>query len=360
MDPRARLLTALALAAALLAAGCGGDRPPLPFSASWPTMGTVASLQVHDVDRELAEKAMDAVRAAYDSVVVAMDTWDPDSEISRLNRAPADSAVALSTLLDACLSAADSLKMLSGGAFDPSAGPLMDLWGFTRRQGRLPAPAEVDSARALMGGYRRDRGAVVKTLAGAGLDLGGVAKGFAVDRAAADLRALGVNSALIDLGGNIFGLGAPPGRSAWRLGVRDPRNTDDYLAVFTLRDAAVATSGAYERFVTIDGRRYGHVMNPATGRPAEGLLGATVIHPSAAVADGLSTALFVLGPDAALALLARVPGAQAVLVLPPEPGTNQARVVATPGLRGNLELRPEAAVLYSLEFAAAPGGAPSP
>jgi len=344
------LTTALAVACGIW--GCAERDHSCSFHEL--VMGTVAGGTIHARNDAAAAEAAAAVRAVYDSVNTVMSSWDAGSELSRLNRAPADSAVGLSPWLNACLAAADSLRERSGGAFDPTAEPLMRLWGFYSREGRLPTAAELDSARALMGGYAHDSesASVVKRTGGTRFDLGGIAKGFAVDQAAQELRRRGVESALLDLGGNIYGLGAPPERDEWRIGVRDPRDLEKYIASFSGRDLAVATSGAYERFVTIAGRRYGHIMNPATGRPAEGLLSATLICPSATLADGLSTTLFVLGPEAALDLLHEGwPGVEAVLVLPPETGEAKARVVATPGLAGNLELREEAAAAYELFFA---------
>lgn len=360
--PTAAAITLLAALCCL--GGCGRRDHSCSFHEL--VMGTVAGGTIHARTEAAAAEAARAVRAVYDSVNTVMSSWETGSELSRLNRAPADSAVGLSPWLHACLAAADTLRERSGGAFDPTAEPLMRLWGFYRREGRLPSAAELDSARALMGGYALDASAaaVVKTTAGTRFDLGGIAKGFAVDMAAAELRRREVESALLDLGGNIYGLGSPPGRDSWRIGVRDPRDLDRYIASFAGTDVAVATSGAYERFVTIDGRRYGHIMNPATGRPAEGLLSATVICPSATLADGLSTTLFVLGPEAGLELLRlRYPDVEAVLVLPPAgneaaAGKEKARVVATPGLAGNLELRAEAAGQYDLIFAAAVGDLP--
>ena len=335
--------------------GCGERDHACSFHEL--VMGTVAGGTIHARSDAAAAEAASAVRAVYDSVNTVMSSWDTGSELSRLNRAPADSAVGLSPWLNACLAAADSLRARSGGAFDPTAEPLMRLWGFYRREGRLPSAAALDSARALMGGYVHDAATatVVKTTDGTHFDLGGIAKGFAVDEAVAELKRRGANSALLDLGGNLYMLGSPPGRELWRIGVRDPRDPKKYIAAFAGRDLAVATSGAYERFVTIDGRRYGHIMNPATGRPAEGLLSATVICASATLADGLSTTLFVLGPARALDLLREGwPGVEAVLVLPPAEaaaGKTKARVVATPGLAGNLELNATAAAEYELVFA---------
>lgn len=349
MNRRTRVIVcALALSTAL--GGCGGGDDLHRFT--FETMGTVASGQVYVWDRTIDRAPADLVRATFDSVNVRLSSWRDDSEIGRLNAAPADSPLVVSKWLSECLRVSEGLRDASGGAFDPTAEPLMRLWGFYRRQGHLPSAAEIDSCRALLGGYTHDpfRDTVIKQRAGTRFDLGGVAKGFAVDRAVANLIELGISSALIDLGGNLFCLGLPAGRDAWRVGVRDPLDRDRIFATVGLVNRAVATSGAYERFVEIDGRRYGHIMNPATGRPAEGLLSVTVIARTATLADGLSTTLYVLGPSGAVDLLRRrYRNVEAVLVLPGE-GDTEARVLATPGLRGNIEILDEYLGRYSLEF----------
>lgn len=333
----------VAAAALLLAVLWGCGEPADVHRFSFASMGTAGSGVVEVWDRTIDRSPAEVVVATLDSVEARLSSWREDSEVGRLNAAPADTVIPVSLWLSECLRVGEALGRGSGGAFDPTAGPLMELWGFRGGQGRLPTPAEVDSARALMGRYTYDAAnrTVVKHDPRCRFDLGGIAKGLAVDLAVANLQELGISAALIDLGGNLYALGKPQGRDAWTVGIRDPRDRDRLLAVFRTWHRAVASSGSYERFVEIDGRRYGHIMNPATGRPAEGLLGVTVIHPSATLCDGLSTTLFVVGPDEAVRLLRETyREVEAVLVLPPEPGMEKARVVATPGLRGNLELSP--------------------
>jgi len=342
-----------ALGLAALFPAPAGAAEPAPWVREFETMGTYARLEVHDEDPALHAPALAAMKAAFDSVNTVMSTWDPLSEISRLNRAPADSAITLSPWLGECLAAAEEVRDASGGAFEPTAEPLMRLWGFYRRQGRLPSRAELDSTLALLGGYEFDaaRRRVTKTRAGTAFDLGGIAKGFAVDRAAESLRALGLRDALVDLGGNLFCLGGARGMRDWRVGVRDPRDRERVFARLEVSGRALATSGSYERFVTIDGRRYGHIMNPVTGRPAGDLLSATVVSESATLADALSTALFVLGPVGAMRMLAEsYPDVDAVLVLPRTSAQEKARVLATRALAGRIELLAGYGEHYAIEF----------
>ncbi|MPM78812.1 FAD:protein FMN transferase [bioreactor metagenome] len=164
-------------------------------------------------------------------------------------------------------------------------------------------------------------------VAGMAVDLGGIAKGFAGDRSLAVLADYGVTSALVSLGGNITALGQKPDGSPWRVAVKDPKDPESYLCVLSLRDRTVATSGAYERYFEQDGVVYHHIIDPSTGYPARsGLLSVTVVSPSGAVADAMSTALFVLGEEKGLALWRASEDFEAVLVR--EDGT----VLITQGL----------------------------
>ena len=336
---------------ALAVLACACSREPAPRRSSFTSMGTGAALELRDADRSLDSLALVAVESRFRQVEACMNVWDTASELSRANRAAVDSPLTLSPLLGDCLALALDLRARSGGAFEPGAGPLMKRWGFLRREGRLPDPDSLRSLLPKLGAYdyapatrsfgRRD--------AEVALDLGGIAKGYALELAASDLRALGVGRALIDLGGNLYCLGEASAGRPWRVGIRDPLDRDRYFAWLTVTDAAVATSGSYERFVTIDGRRYGHIMNPATGRPAEGLLSVTTVTSHAALGDGLATALFVLGPEGARALLrGEYPEVEAVLVLPA--GGDSLRVEATASLEGRLELLPSHRDRATLRF----------
>jgi thiamine biosynthesis lipoprotein len=338
-DVRQSRIGLVALGLTLVVLGCNSPADVHHFS--FETMGTVASGTVEVWDKTVKRLPSDVVAASFDSVDVRLSSWRDDSEVGQINLAPADSVMPVGLWLSDCLFAAQALHDGSGGAFDITAGPLMHLWGFYQRQGHLPSQVEIDTALSLLGGIEYDSAnrTIVKHNADVKIDLGGIAKGYAVDLAIKNLIDFGISAALIDLGGNLYGLGIPDGRDAWVVGVRDPRDRDRMLGTFSIVNRAVASSGSYERFVEIDGRRYGHIMNPATGQPAEGLLGTTVIHHSATFCDGLSTTLFVAGPAEAIRLLQKTyHSVDAILVLPPSPGTTQARVVATPGLRGNIQL----------------------
>ncbi len=337
--PRISVFLLMCIATIILnTAAC--DQPPSEHSFSFETMGTEASCQLLLPSGVSPYEVEAIVKSAFSQVNTALSTWIPDSEISNLNRAPADSSVTLSAMLLSCLLVSRELQENSQGAFDPTAESLMRLWGFYRRQGILPSTSELDSVLADLGHWHLvgNSGQLVKDKPGTRFDLGGIAKGLAVDMATTKLRDAGVRHGLIDLGGNLFCLGGAPGRKDWRVGIRNPLNRDELFATVTISDESVATSGSYERFVMIDGVRYGHIMNPATGRPAEGMYSATVIASEGILADGLSTTLFVLGPEKAWPFLREYyPQVEAILVIPGPEGKNDI-VKVTPGLKGHIKL----------------------
>ncbi|MGI6495682.1 MAG: FAD:protein FMN transferase [Kiritimatiellia bacterium] len=297
-------------------------------------MGTIASVSLPAAEEGRLAARRAAVRDRWDELERELSLFREGSDLWRLNEAAGEGDVPIGPDTRRALRDALAMAEASGGAFDPTVGPLMAIWGF-RGGAPLENPPDGEalaSVRMLVGWTNVVLGAGSARLAKPGmrLDLGGIAKGFAVDEAWDLLRAQGAEDFLLNLGGNIRVRGVPgPGRTGWRLGVRDPIRPDAILGTIELRDGeAVATSGDYERFVQIGGVRYGHILDARTGRPVRGVAGVTVRAPSACLADGLSTALFVLGPDAGRKLLAeRHPECEALWV-PSEPPH---RPVATPG-----------------------------
>ena len=226
----------------------------------------------------------------------------------------------------------------TGGALDVTVYPLVRAWGFTTGENRVPDDAELAALLENVG-YEKlaVHGGDVSMPDGTGVDLGAVAKGYAGDRVIELLRTDGVTSAIIDLGGNVQTLGSRPDGAPWRVAVRDPENEGGVVGVLSVSDLAVVTTGGYQRYFTADdGTVYHHVIDPATGYPADsGLLSATVVGPSGFACDALSTAFFVMGESAALDYCASHPDIGALLV------TSDRRVVLTPDLASSFELDPE-------------------
>jgi len=266
-------------------------------------MGVAVRVVVYAVDDGTARRAARAAYARIAELEEIMSDYRPQSEVRRLTgRTGAD--VPVSEPLYAVLARALELARLSDGAFDPTVGPFVELWRAARRTGRLPERAALDSAAARVGWRRVHLGPAARTVrldvADMRIDLGGIAKGYILDQARAELRRQGVTSALLEAGGDISAGDSPPGRAGWRVvGMPDGR---------ALANAAVSTSGDSEQFVIIDGVRYSHVVDPRTGLGLTNRRQATVVAADGATADGLATALTVLDDEGGAALLKAFPG----------------------------------------------------
>ena len=267
-------------------------------------MGTECSVTVVHEDAELAATAAAEALDSIAAVERRLSTWREDSELSRANAEASGGRVRLSRSLTRELALALDLARLSGGAFDPSVGPLIAAWDL-RGEGRIPPPAELEAARRLVG-WRRvslDRESRELSLpAGAWLETGAFGKGLGLDRAAAVLRARGIQHALLDFGGQLLAFGNAPAERGWPVGIAHPLDRSRPALVLRLCDASLATSAQSERGRQVGERFVGHVLDPATGEPTERLGSASVIAPDGAGADALATALLVLGPERGLAL----------------------------------------------------------
>jgi len=279
-------------------------------------MGTWCDLVIFDSD-----PAPDVVQSAFREIARLDDvlsSWNPESEVSLLNasagRGPRPVSVDLANVADESAALCTS----TGGAFDPSVGPLLRAWGFYTESPGLPAPAISLEAESHVGCDRvmvRRDSRTIALADGAALDFGGIGKGYAVDHALAILRARGVTRAKIDFGSSSLGyLGNIDG--GWPVVIPDPRDRANPLFYVRITGgAAVSTSSQRERFFERDGRRFGHIFDPRLGRPVESsLMSVTVIAPRGSTADALSTALFVMGAEKGKRLINAMPGVGAVFV----------------------------------------------
>lgn len=253
-------------------------------------------------DLPAARRALDRV----DDIESQLTVFRESSAVSKINRTAAIHAVEVDQDLFELLALCETLHVETSGAFDVTSTPLSRCWGFLRRGGRLPETRELAAARALVGMHhvRIDRvhRAVHFDREGVEVNFGAVGKGWALDDVARTLRADGVQNALLSAGrSSVRAIGGQG--EGWHVRLTSPRVERPLAEVF-LRDAAIGTSGAGEQFFEIDGQRYGHVIDPRTGWPAEGALSVSVITTSAAIADALSTAFFVGGQDLARAYCA--------------------------------------------------------
>ncbi|WP_407352388.1 FAD:protein FMN transferase [Luteimonas sp. R10] len=275
------------------------------------TMGTTWRVRL-SVPRTRALRPLhDGIQERLDAVVAQMSPWEPDSDISRYNRAAADTWHALPPEFLAVLQAAIEIAAASDGAFDPTLGALVDLWGFGPggAHPRLPDPAALDAARPHCGWRRLEldaSGTRLRQPGGLRLDLSAIAKGFGVDAVAADLREAGIDGALVEVGGELRGFGRRPDGEYWRVLVEAVADADEAPCVLPLDGCAVATSGDRWHRFEHDGRRYSHSIDPRSGAPvADAAAAVTVVAGDAMRADAWSTALTVLGPEDGFALAAR-------------------------------------------------------
>ncbi len=270
-------------------------------------MGTVVEMKVVSRSESAAERSLDAAFAELRRVEALATPHDSTSALSRVN-ARADSVFAVGAELDAMLAASLHVSGRTGGAFDPTIGALVRVWGFPEHPA-LPDSASIAAALRTVDWRALHRADAPRTWVDAGarstLDLGGIAKGWAVDRAADVLSRTGA-ACLVNAGGDLACRGAKPGGEPWIVGVQHPRDPSAlYCRIRVPEGAAVATSGDYERFFEAGGVRYHHLLDPATGRPARGAVSVTVVAPDCATADAWATAAFVLGPQEGIAALER-------------------------------------------------------
>lgn len=336
---RAVLITLfVAVAAVILLAGAASfiSRPRL-FDYRQLLMDTDVSLQIFAGNSGKAGRAKEKLFDEMKRLEQLLSYTDPSSDVTKINGAAGKGPVQVSPETAEVIQKALRSASLSEGAFDPTVAPLLELWGFPGDDFRVPRAEEIEEKRLLVD-YRlvqsdADAGTVFLPRSGMALDLGGIAKGYIVDRGLELLSGAGIEHALINAGGDIGITGPKPDGSAWRIGVKHPRRQGDLIAVISWsRKGAVVTSGDYERFFEEEGVRYHHILDPRTGYPARTMLSATVTAPTVAEADALATAIFGLGPHRGLELVESLPGVEALLVTP------QFEVLISSGLRAFVDL----------------------
>ena len=287
----------------------------------------------HEAD---AIRAFEKVFDEFDRLDRMLSVWHAGSDVSRINAEAGRSPVNVTAETLEVLRTAKQVGEWTGGKFDVTFGALSGLWKFDHDQDdQIPRPADV-RARLPDVDYQAvelnlDRRTVFLPRAGMRLHLGGIGKGYAVDRAAAILRAEGIDDFLIQAGGDLYAGGSRSDRP-WRAAIRDPRGPADRLfAAMNVRDETLSTSGDYERYFIRDGRRYHHILDPDIGEPAAGCRSVTIVASRATMADALSTGVFVLGPQAGMALIEKLPDVEGVIV------TDRNSVMVSSGLTERLE-----------------------
>jgi thiamine biosynthesis lipoprotein len=289
-------------------------------------MGTLVRITVYTRDEQVAK---DAFRAAFDRIRdldAILSDYRPESELNQITKAAVGRAVPASKDLFAVLAASQDLAEATGGAFDITQGPVIRLWREARKTARVPDPTALREA-ASRSGFRKlhldaEHRTVTFDMAGMALDVGANGKGYAASEAIAVLGRLGVRSALVAVSGDLAFSEAPPGQRGWRIVVHsgDP-SVMSVPVVLELTNAAVSTAGSSEQHVDIDGRRYSHIIDPSTGMGLVDDITVTVIAPHGLDADGLDTAVSILGAERGLALIESRPAAAALIIRRTSAGT---------------------------------------
>ncbi|MDH4099852.1 MAG: FAD:protein FMN transferase [Nitrospirota bacterium] len=300
-------------------------------------MGTVVGITVVSTDKPRADAALNAAFGELDRLEKMMSTTIPTSDVARINEAAGKQPVRVSPEVLELLDKAAEAHRISNGLFDVTVGPLVGLWGIGVKEPRVPSKEEIAAAVALCGADRLEvdkaAGTVFLKSPGMAIDLGGIAKGYAADRAIETLRKSGITAGVVAVAGDIRAMGSKPDGSSWRIGVQHPRDKDKLLTSLALTDRAVSTAGDYERFLEKDGVRYHHLLNPATGMPATLCQSATVVASAGIVTDPLSTIIFLLGPEAGMALVETMPGVEAIIV------DAQGKATVSSGLKNSVAVK---------------------
>ena len=314
---------ALAFFCIAVTVGCRSKSPYSIDSGERLVMGTVAHITAVAEDRQTARQCIDAAAEQIDIIENLFSYHKDDSEISAINREAFGAPVKASRQAYQLIKKSVEFSRLSGGAFDITVGPLVDLWHRAGEANSTPTVEEIASARSLVG-YEKlildDVNSTVQfSVDGMRLDLGAIAKGYAVDVAIETIREGGSIGGLVNIGGEIRCFGTPPdGRKHWLIGVQNPNLAAAEQTILTLKinDKAVSTSGDYQRFVTIGGRHFSHIIDTKSGRSAKALSSVTIITEQATDADALATAVSVMDLEKGLNLIESVPFTEAIFISP--------------------------------------------
>ena len=298
----------LAFPVALLMLVVGGCERPASVRVknSRSVMGTFAEVTAFAADRATAQQAVEAAYARLADVNALMSDYLADSEVGQLNALKAGDSLVVSPETIRCLERAAEISQLSSGAFDVTCRPLVRLWKQAGKENRLPREAALRDTLARVGWQKLKLDpathAVTPMVDGMQIDLGGIAKGYALDLAAEALRSAGATSGLVNVGGDVRALGPQADGQPWRIGVKHPFEAGLFCTL-GLAAGAVATSGVQQRFTEIEGRRHSHIIDPRTGRPAEQAPSVTVIAPDGLTADAWATVFSILSVAEGQALL---------------------------------------------------------
>ena len=303
---------------------CARKGPVKVDSGHQLVMGTFARVVVVAESHDAGLNCIRAAMAEIHKVDELMSDYKSDSEIGRVNQKAGEAPVKVSESTFEVLQRSVEFSRLTDGAFDITVGPLMDLFRRAKGKGTAPTPEQITETKSKIGYEKLKFGIENRTVQfavdGMRLDLGGIAKGYAIDKAIEAARQGGALGAMVDIGGDIRCFGsAPEGRQHWLIAVQDPnpapeKSRSGLLFTLKITDSAVTTSGDYQQYIMIDGKRRSHIMNRRTGKSTEGLSSVTIITDNATDADALATSVTVMGAEKGLALIEKRPKTEAILI----------------------------------------------
>lgn len=300
-------------------------------------MDSLVTINVVSRSKEDAEKGIDAAFSEIEKLEQLTNFFSPDSEISQINRNAGISEVKVSPETLELLDKALFISKKTEGAFDITIGPVITLYDFYKKI--KPEDLELKKKVSFVN-YKdllidRNKSTAFLKKSNMLIDPGGISKGYAADKAVETLKKLGIHAGLISVAGDIKAFGLKPDRRPWRIGIRNPRakdKEDDIMATIELKDMAISTSGDYERYFILNGRRYHHLLNPKTGYPAEGCQSVSIITKEGVFTDALATGIFILGPERGLKVLEEM-GFDGVIV------DSTGKIHITPQIRGKVEFK---------------------
>lgn len=296
-------------------------------------MGSRCDISIVAEDYEKANKYIDTVIAEITRIENLISDWKPDTQVSEINRNAGIAPVKVDREVLELTERALYFSKITDGAFDISFAAMERIWKFDGSMTTMPSPEAVKKSVEKVGYENiiidREKSTVFLKLPGMKIGFGALGEGYAADRCKAMMIEKGVKAGIVNGSGDMNTWGTQPDGSPWTVGITNPLNKNKVFAVFPLHQSAVVTSGSYEKFAMINGKRYSHIINPVTGYPASGLCSVTVMGPSAEMANGFSTSIMVLGKDAGLNLISQFPQLSCVMV------TDSGEVITS----GNIEIK---------------------
>ncbi|MBL7075486.1 FAD:protein FMN transferase [candidate division KSB1 bacterium] len=343
LERRQRGKFVLCLFFLLMGGNCTPDRLTKPYQRTRILMGTFVTVSIYDRDlghRQL-EKAVVRAFSEIARIDSLMSTYSGVSLVHEINQRAGRGWVRMGPDLIEVMAKSLNISEKTNGAFDVTVAPLMREWDFQSPNLTVPDSGRLSGLLSRVGyrlvGTSGDN--IFLKEPGMGIDLGGIAKGYAIDRAVEVLAQEGITSAIVEIGGDLKVLGERGEGEPWRIAIRHPRSQDSIYGTIPLSSGGVASSGDYERYFISGGRRYHHVLDPRTGYPARGCVSVTVLHPSATEADGWATAVFVMGPQIGVRLIEKSPDLEGIIIY--QEGDSLKTLVSS-GLRGKIKYSPSA------------------